>query len=274
MTRIVGRLDGPEGPLEGRLFIKAGGAFIGAPAGDLVFKIVDGLVDIELPPCPAGVPYAVDWRAIGDMRRLSYVERWRVAPVEEMNLDEVRGLVRGDGRRVGGVRKGDLIEATMLRNEAEELKRTVAELEGQNATFLRQLSQAEGNAAAAQAQVASLSAELSKVRQQLATASKPQVIEKERIVERIKSDGERAGEIADYIQRIALLEEENKQLSASMAETISLSTHFTNLHSQIDRLSNEKQQLLLRIEELKAPMRTTSSLRSEAIANLDKLLNG
>ncbi len=274
MTRIVGRLDGPEGPLEGRLFIKAGGAFIGAPAGDLVFKIVDGLVDIELPPCPAGVPYAVDWRAIGDMRRLSYVERWRVAPVEEMNLDEVRGLVRGDGRRVGGVRKGDLIEATMLRNEAEELKRTVAELEGQNATFLRQLSQAEGNAAAAQAQVASLSAELGKVRQQLAAASKPQVIEKERIVERIKSDGERAGEIADYIQRIALLEEENKQLSASMAETISLSTHFTNLHSQIDRLSNEKQQLLLRIEELKAPMRTTSSLRSEAIANLDKLLNG
>lgn len=274
MTRIVGRLDGPEGPLEGRLFIKAGGAFIGAPAGDLVFKIVDGLVDIELPPCPAGVPYAVDWRAIGDMRRLSYVERWRVAPVEEMNLDEVRGLVRGDGRRVGGVRKGDLIEATMLRNEAEELKRTVAELEGQNATFLRQLSQAEGNAAAAQAQVASLSAELSKVRQQLATASKPQVIEKERIVERIKSDGERAGEIAAYVQKIALLEEENKQLSASMAETISLSTHFTNLHAQIDRLSNEKQQLLLRIEELKAPMRTTSSLRSEAIANLDKLLNG
>lgn len=274
MTRIVGRLDGPEGPLEGRLFIKAGGAFIGAPAGDLVFKITDGLVDIELPPCPAGMPYAVDWRAIGDMRRLSYVERWRVAPVEEMNLDEVRGLVRGDGRRVGSVRKGDLIEATMLRNEAEELKRTVAELEGQNATFLRQLSQAEGNAAAAQAQVASLSAELGKVRQQLATASKPQVIEKERIVERIKSDGERAGEIADYIQRIALLEEENKQLSASMAETISLSTHFTNLHSQIDRLSNEKQQLLLRIEELKAPMRTTSSLRSEAIANLDKLLNG
>lgn len=274
MTRIVGRLDGPEGPLDGRLFIKAGGAFIGAPGGDLVFKITDGLVDIELPPCPAGMPYAVDWRAVGDVRRLSYVERWRVAPVEEMSLDEVRGLIRGDGRRIGGVRKGDLIEATMLRNEAEELKRTVAELEEQNASFLRQLSQAEGNAAAAQAQVASLSAELGKARQQLATVSKPQVIEKERVVERIKSDGERAGEIAAYIQQIALLEEENKQLSASMAETISLSTHFTNLHAQIDRLSNEKQQLLLRIEELKTPMRTTSSLRSEAIANLDKLLNG
>ena len=274
MTRIVGRLDGPEGPLNGRLFIKAGGAFIGAPAGDLVFKIADGIVDIDLPPCPAGLPYAVDWRAIGDTRRLSYVERWRVAPVEEQSLDEVRGLVRNDGRRVNRASKGDLIEATMLRNEAEELKRKVAELEGENDSLLRQISQSEGGAAAAQAQAASLSAELSKVKQQLAIAGKPQVIETERVVERIKSDGERAEEIASYLQKIALLEQENERLTEDYKETLSLSTHFANLHAQIDRLSNEKQQLLLRIEELKMPMRTTSSLRSEAIANLDKLTNG
>ena len=274
MTRIVGRLDGPEGPLEGRLFVKAGGAFIGAPAGDLVFKISDGIVDIELPPCPAGLPYAVDWRAIGDMRRLSYVERWRVAPVEEMSLDEARGLIRPGGKRVGSVRKGDLIEATMLRNEAEELKRRVAELEGENDSLLRQLSQSEGGVAAAQAQAASLSAELGKAKQQLATAPKPQIIETERVVERVKSDGEKAEEIAGYLQKIALLEEENKRLTESFSETLSLSTHFANLHAQIDRLSSEKQQLLLRIEELKRPVRTTSSLRNEAIANLDKLTNG
>jgi len=274
MTRIVGRLDGPEGPLEGRLFVKAGGAFIGAPAGDLVFKISDGIVDIELPPCPAGLPYAVDWRAIGDMRRLSYVERWRVAPVEEMSLDEARGLIRPDGKRVGSVRKGDLIEATMLRNEAEELKRRVAELEGENDSLLRQLSQSGGGVAAAQAQAASLSAELGKAKQQLAAAPKPQIIETERVVERVKSDGEKAEEIAGYLQKIALLEEENKRLTESFSETLSLSTHFANLHAQIDRLSSEKQQLLLRIEELKRPVRTTSSLRNEAIANLDKLTNG
>ena len=274
MTRIVGRLDGPEGPLEGRLFVKAGGAFIGAPAGDLVFKISDGIVDIELPPCPAGLPYAVDWRAIGDMRRLSYVERWRVAPVEEMSLDEARGLIRPGGKRVGSVRKGDLIEATMLRNEAEELKRRVAELEGENDSLLRQLSQSEGGVAAAQAQAASLSAELGKAKQQLAATPKPQIIETERVVERVKSDGEKAEEIAGYLQKIALLEEENKRLTESFSETLSLSTHFANLHAQIDRLSSEKQQLLLRIEELKRPVRTTSSLRNEAIANLDKLTNG
>ena len=274
MARIVGRLDGPEGPLEGRLFIKAGGAFIGAPAGDLVFKIANGIVDIDLPPCPAGMPYAVDWRAIGDTRRLSYVERWRVPSAEEVSLDEARGLVRANGQRVGGVRKGDLIEATILRNEAEELKRKVAELEGEKDDLFRQLSQSQGGTAAAQAQAASLSAELGKVKQQLVEAPKPQIIETERVIERVKSDGERAEEIAGYLGKIAILEDENKRLADSFSETLSLSTHFANLHAQIDRLSSEKQQLLLRIEELKQPMRTTSSLRSEAIANLDKLTNG
>jgi len=274
MTRIIGKLDGPDGPLNGRLFVKAGGAFIGAPADDLAFKIEDGIVDIELPPCPAGLPYAVDWRAIGDTRRLSYVERWRVVPVEEMGLDEARGLIRTDGRRVTRASKGDLIEATMLRNEAEELKRRVVQLEEENGSLLRQLSQSEGGAAAAQAQAASLSAELGKARQQLASASKPQVIETERIVERVQTDGERAEEISGYLQKIALLEEENQRLAEGFNETLSLSTHFANLHAQIDRLSSEKQQLLRRIEELKAPMRTTSSLRNEAIANLDKLTNG
>ena len=274
MARIVGRLDGPEGPLEGRLFIKAGGAFIGAPTGDLVFKIANGIVDIDLPPCPAGMPYAVDWRAIGDTRRLSYVERWRVPSAEEVSLDEARGLVRANGQRVGGVRKGDLIEATILRNEAEELKRKVAELEGEKDDLFRQLSQSQGGTAAAQAQAASLSAELGKVKQQLVEAPKPQIIETERVIERVKSDGERAEEIAGYLGKIAILEDENKRLADSFSETLSLSTHFANLHAQIDRLSSEKQQLLLRIEELKQPMRTTSSLRSEAIANLDKLTNG
>lgn len=274
MTRIVGFLEGANGPLNGRLFVKAGGAFIGAPEKDVSFKVIDGNVDIDLPPCPPGLPYFVDWKDTGDISRLRYVERWRVAAVEEMSLDEVRGFVRADGRRVARAGKGDLIEATMLRNEAEELKRRVAELEGENSALLRQLSQSEGGAAAAQAQAASLSAELGKVKQQLAAAPKPQVIETERVVERIVSDGEKAEEIAGYVQKIALLEEENQRLAEGFNETISLSTHFANLHAQIDRLSNEKQQLLLRIEELKAPMRTTSSLRSEAIANLDKLTNG
>lgn len=274
MTRIVGFLEGANGPLNGRLYVKPGGAFIGAPEKDLSFKVSDGEVDIELPPCPPGMPYYVDWKNTGDISRLRYVERWRVAPVEEMSLDEARGLIRPNGKRIGSVRKGDLIEATMLHNEAEELKRKVAQLEGENDSLLRQLSRSEGGAAAAQAQVASLSAELGKVKQQLAAAPKPQIIETERVVERVKSDGEKAEEIAGYLQKIALLEEENKRLAESFSETLSLSTHFANLHAQIDRLSNEKQQLLLRIEELKRPVRTTSSLRSEAIANLDKLTNG
>ncbi|MGA0851402.1 MAG: hypothetical protein ACO3QM_05105 [Candidatus Nanopelagicaceae bacterium] len=274
MTRIVGRLDGADGPLEGRLFVKAGGAFIGAPAKDLVFKVQDGIVDIELPPCPAGLPYAVDWRAIGDTRRLSYVERWRVPPVEEISLDEARGLVRSNGRKLAGSGKGDLIEATMLRNENNELRRQIAKIEEENASLLRQVSQAEGKAAAAQAKAATISADLIKLQRDTQPIRVPLVVEPERIIEKRVLDDEQREQVALYEQQIALLEIENKKLQEEMNETISLSTHFANLHAEIGRLSNEKQQLLLRIAELQSPVRSTSSLRNEAIANLDKLISG
>jgi hypothetical protein len=274
MTRIVGRLDGADGPLEGRLFVKAGGAFIGAPAKDLVFKVQDGIVDIELPPCPAGLPYAVDWRAIGDTRRLSYVERWRVPPVEEISLDEARGLVRSNGRKIAGSSKGDLIEATMLRNENNELRRQIAKIEEENASLLRQVSQAEGKAAAAQAKAATLSADFTKLQRDTQSVKVPLVVEPERIIEKRVLDDEQREQVALYEQQIALLEIENKKLQEEMNETISLSTHFANLHAEIGRLSNEKQQLLLRIAELQSPVRSTSSLRNEAIANLDKLIDG
>lgn len=93
MTRIVGFLEGANGPLNGRLYVKPGGAFIGAPEKDMSFKVVDGEVDIELPPCPPGMPYYVDWKNTGDISRLRYVERWRVPAAPEVTIEEVRGLV-------------------------------------------------------------------------------------------------------------------------------------------------------------------------------------
>lgn len=275
MTRIVGQLEGASGPLSGRLFVKAGGAFIGAPNKELVFKIEEGIVDIELPPCPSSMPYAVDWREIGDTRRLSYVERWRVRPVEEMGLDEARGLVRGDngGRANGGGRKGDLIEATMLRNELRETQEKLAALEEDHAGLLRRLSQAESKAAAAQGESASLYASLMKAQQQLAKSNAPQVIEKELIVERVQSRQESAQEKAELIQAIELLKQENQELLNRANSAVGLNTHFANLHAEIDRLSNEKQMLLRRIEELKRPVRNSSAMRNEAIANLDRIVS-
>lgn len=275
MARIVGQLEGANGPLSGRLFVKAGGAFIGAPNKELVFKIEDGIVDIELPPCPSSMPYAVDWREIGDTRRLSYVERWQVRPVEEMGLDEARGLVRGDngGRVSSGGRKGSLIEATMLRNELRETQEKLAALEEDHAGLLRRLSQAESKAAAAQGESASLYASLMKAQQQLTRSNAPQVVEKERIVERVQSRQESVQEKAELIQAIELLKQENQELLNRANDAVGLNTHFANLHAEIDRLSNEKQMLLRRIEELKRPVRNSSALRNEAIANLDRLIN-
>lgn len=272
MTRIIGRLEGPDGPLDGRLYVKAGGVFIGAPSETMVFRIEDGVVNIDLPPCPPNAPYAVDWRAVGDARRLSFVERWRVSGADEMSLDEARGMVRHAARKQGTAEgKGRLMENVTLRGEVEDLQRKLLAAEKENAGLAKRAIQAEGSAVAAQAQAASLTAALTKAQQRIAKQGQPRVVEKERVVERLQSRAEAAEELSMYIQKVALLEEENETLSKRLEETLALSTHFSNLHAQIDRLIQEKQQLLHRIEELKRPTRTVSALRSEAIANLDKL---
>ena len=274
MTRIVGRLDGPEGPLSGRLFIKAGGAFIGAPTGDLVFKIVDGIVDIEIPPCPAGLPYAVDWRAIGDTRRLSYVERWRVPPVEEMALEEARGLVRRNGRvNQAQTNKGEMLELNALRGELAEAQSQGQQLEQEKQRLLLRLSHAESNTAAAAGRSASLNAEAGRLRRELAAQKIPRVIEKEKLVERTITPVEWRQQLAVEKEKAEILRQENNRLREDLDTTISLGTHFANLHAEIDRLKNENQALQAQVSDLKQPRRSTSSLRREAIANLDQLIN-
>jgi chromosome segregation ATPase len=274
MTRIIGQLVGADGPLNGRLFVKAGGAFIGAPSKELVFKVSDGLVDIELPPCPSSIPYWVDWRDTGDARRLSYPERWYITPSEEISLEEARGLVaRGGTAKVRRERSGSLLEETLLRNEVEELRRQLAEAEQEKTFLLRQVGDAQSACAAAQARTASLSAELTKAQQQAVVKQEPVgVVEK--VIERLKTTEEQAQETSSYIEKIQALEAENASLKADWDNAVALGTHFANLNAQIDRLTNEKQELQLLVEDLKRPVRSASSLRNEAIANLDRLIAG
>jgi DNA repair exonuclease SbcCD ATPase subunit len=276
MARIVGFLEGASGPLNGRLFVKAGGAFIGAPANDLSFKVKDGIVNIELPPCPPGMPYFVDWKDTGDISRLQYVERWRVPAVAEIDLEEVRGLTRLKAARQKVVsNKGELLEAKMLKSEISELNASLRRLEDENAKLLREVTQAESKAAAAQAKSASMVAELTSAKREAIQAKLSQqevVIEK--VIEKTITPNEVQQTISDYRQRIELLMQENDALKKQADEAFSLTTHYASLHSQIDRLTMEKQQLLSRIDDLKRPKRTTSSLRNEAIANLDRLVSG
>lgn len=276
MTRIVGFLEGANGPLNGRLYVKPGGAFIGAPEKDLSFKVSDGEVDIELPPCPPGMPYYVDWKNTGDISRLRYVERWRVPAAPEVAIEEVRGLVKsGPGRAQAASRKGDVLEAKMLKSEINELTEALQRLEQENAKLLKEVTNAESKAAAAQAKSASMVSELTTAKRDAIDARLAQqevVIEK--VVEKAMTPVEFQETISEYRQQLELLAQENEALKKEAADAFSLTTHYASLHSQIDRLTMEKQQLLSRIDELKRPKRSTTSLRNEAIANLDRLISG
>lgn len=276
MTRIVGFLEGANGPLNGRLYVKAGGAFIGAPAKDLSFKVSDGVVDIELPPCPPGMPYFVDWKDAGDISRLQYIERWRVPSSPEVSIDEVRGLIKSKpGRAQAASSKGSLLEAKMLRSEIGELTASLQKLEEENAKLLREVTKAESKAAAAQAKNASMASELTSAKRDALDARLSQqevVIEK--VIEKTVTPADVQETISDYRQRLELMTRENEALKKEVEDAFSLTTHYASLHSQIDRLTMEKQQLLSRINELKRPKRSTTSLRNEAIANLDRLING
>jgi len=276
MTRIVGFLEGASGPLDGRLYVKAGGAFIGAPAKDLSFKVEDGIVDVELPPCPPGMPYFVDWKDTGDISRLKYVERWRVPAAPEVSIEEVRGLVKSrPGRGQAASNKGELLEAKMLKNEINELSASLQRLEQENAKLLREVTDAESKAAAAQAKSASMVSELTSAKRDAIDARLSQqevVIEK--VVEKTVTPADIQETISDYRQRLELMARENEALKKEVEDAFSLTTHYASLHSQIDRLTMEKHQLLSRIDELKRPKRSTTSLRNEAIANLDRLISG
>jgi len=270
MTRVRGRLEGLQGPLNGRLYIAPTVQFIGAPEGELVFRIKDGEVDIELPPCPAGAPYAVDWRNVGDTRKLSFPERWKVPPVEEVELDHLRGY-KTEVRKRQAQDKGAAVELVALKAENEQLAQEVERLNGEKENALRRISSIEAQLAAATGQAASAQAALL---QQKANAHRPRNAKpiKEVIERRVEVGGDEWKErLGEALEKQILLQQQNEALQKQLDERLSLANHFGTLHDEIDRLKSEKQRLLMRVEELKQPRRTVSSFRAEAIAELDKL---
>ncbi|NBU93996.1 MAG: hypothetical protein EBS18_05595, partial [Actinobacteria bacterium] len=90
MTRITGKLEGIDGLLNGRLYVRANSPFIGGPDKEIAFRVKEGEVDIDLPPTPGSIVYEVDWRNTGDTRKLSFPERWKVPAIDEISLDELR----------------------------------------------------------------------------------------------------------------------------------------------------------------------------------------
>lgn len=267
MTRIIGRLDGIGGALNGRLFVRASQPFIGAPSGEVSFRVKNGEVDVELPPTPGGIVYEVDWRDTGDTRRLSFPERWRVPPAEEISLDELRShKKRVQTKSDGG--KASLVEIETLKSEGEQLRSALSEAEEDRQALMRRLSSMEGQTAALAGQLASIKGELQSVKRPLAPLPPiTQIVE--RLVE-VNGD-EWKIRLADEQQQRILAEEEASSLKQQLDDRLSLALHFGSLHNEIDRLKLENQQLRSRIDGLKNPVRTSSVFRTEAIAELDRL---
>jgi len=269
MTRVVGSLSGPDGPLNGRLHLKPSAPFIGAPTGGLSFKIENGIVDIDVPPNTASTVWLAGWRNKFEQQEPEFTERWVIPNVDGITLDEVRWS--SAPRRQRGAARTASVDQAMLQSELSTAQHKITKLEHENARLLAQVSSAEGKAAAASGKLASLNSELTRMRQKLVVGP---VVTEERIVERAVLSDEAKQMWAPLKQEMQALRDENEALKQQIEESVSLSTHFANLHAEIDRLNFEKQQLSSRVEELKQPQRSSSSLRQELIANLDRLIDG
>lgn len=273
MTRLVGSLQGPDGPLNGRLYIKPSSPFIGAPAAGFNFKIENGHVDINLPANTASTVWLAGWRGQFEQATLEYTERWLVPNAEEVSLDDVRGYDINARNQMRG-RKTDGLDIAVWKQEAQAAKDKLANVEHEKARLLLKVSSAEGKAAAAAGQLASLNSEVVRLKQKLVERSKPEVKTEERVIERRVLPEEAKQELAQAVQKATLLQQEVDRLQMELTERLSLATHFTSLHDEIDRLTRDNQLLQLRIDELKQPVRNTSALRREAIENLDRLIDG
>jgi chromosome segregation ATPase len=270
MTRIIGKLEGINGLLNGRLYIRTSSPFIGGPDKELTFRVKEGEVDIELPPTPGSVIYEVDWRDTGDMRKLSFPERWKVPQAEEVSLDELRSHRKQVQTRSDGG-KANLVEIETLKNEGEQLRIALSEAEESRQSLMRRLSTMEAQTAALTGQLASIKGELQNVKRPAAPLPPiTQVVE--RLVE-VNGD-EWKIRLAEERQQRILAEETASSLKQQLDDRLSLVLHFGSLHNEIDRLKVENQQLHSRIDGLKNPVRSSSVFRTEAIAELDRLAGG
>ena len=229
------------------------------------------MVDIELAPNPPGTCWLVGWRNPFDASPVDYTEKWVVPFQDEVDLDDVRNAA---GQRRKPRSRSEALDATVWRGEAQEAQNKVIELEERNSELMSKLVKAEGNAASAAGNLASLKSEVVRLQQRINAAAAPIVQTETQVVEKKILPADARQMMADARGEIVSLQKENEELKQQLEDRISLSTHFANLNTEIDRLNNEKLQLLARIDELKQPRRHTSSLRREMIANLDRLLDG
>lgn len=136
MTRVFGQLF-PDGR-DGVLVVKPTKPFFGCDRHDAAYPVVDGCIDIELQPTPAGIFYLVGFKNKGDYRRTDFTLKWRVQNVPEVDIsprksEATTAPVQSD--------RSELVQVKRLASELSASMQQVASLEAQLNTAHRQLAE-------------------------------------------------------------------------------------------------------------------------------------
>lgn len=84
MTRVFGTLF--EDGRNGLLAIKPSQPFFGCERHEKHFPVLNGEINIDLPPTPTGVFYNVGFKEEGDTRRTDFTLRWRIPAQEQVDI--------------------------------------------------------------------------------------------------------------------------------------------------------------------------------------------
>jgi hypothetical protein len=137
MTRVFGRIfeDGRCGVLG----IKPSRPFFGADKYERHYPVINGEIDIELTPTPAGVYYNVGFKDDGDIRDTIFTLMWRIPNTGEVNLTRSQdpksipdsgkdSLTAVSNRRLAGELAEALAEKLEIQAQLEQQKQIIDKL--------------------------------------------------------------------------------------------------------------------------------------------------
>tara|TARA_Y100000022_G_C13245535_1_gene374596 strand:+ start:456 stop:1205 length:750 start_codon:yes stop_codon:yes gene_type:complete len=134
MTRVFGLLF--EDGRNGILAIQPSVPFFGCQRYEQHFDVVDGAVDIDLLPTPAGVFYNVGFKSPGDTRRTDFTLRWTIP--NQPQIDITPDADQNSAKSEPAVR-ATVYERVQLKRVADELSDSLED----NSELTVELSQAK-----------------------------------------------------------------------------------------------------------------------------------
>ena len=127
MTKVFGKLF--EDDRDGSLIIKPSQPFFGCSKHEKSYPVTKGSVDIDLAPTPPGIQYLVAFKEPGDYTRSEFTLKWRVPPVEQLDISPAKPQVKNSVPASGTI--SDQVQLKRLASELASSHKQVAELQQQ-----------------------------------------------------------------------------------------------------------------------------------------------